>query len=597
MNVTYRSRKPDQAVFNAGRALGLSPFSARLVACRAHNEFQDLAQIIRPSLQNIDHPMLLKDADTAGWRIVQAIRERQRIGIVTDYDVDGICSHVILHEALHHYFNVAPSCLKSYIGHRLQDGYGISGGLTDKILDDDIPPDLIISADCGSSDEGQIHRLQKSGIEVIVTDHHALPKAGIPVSACATVNPQREDCSYPDKSIAGCMVCWLLMSHVRNLLIENGSLSPDAPKLIGLLDCVALGTVADAVSLVSAANRAVINAGLTVMNNLARPCWRAMFGLLGRTTEPFDAQDLGFQIGPRINARSRMADPYAALHFVLSSNQQKAEVCLSALDHNNRERRQTEQEMTVIAKGQAREGLHDSRATIVAVDERFHAGVQGIVASRLVEAFGRPVIIFSNASNPDHLTGSARSIDAIHIQSVLQAIADDYQDVFVAFGGHRGAAGLTIYRDKLDRFTEAFETIVQAQVAPEDLGPVIWTDGVLDTSRISMETLNEIDKLGPFGRGFEEPVFEGRFEIRNVRRVGAEPIHLSMQLISGSQQQVNAIWFRAMASKDAPLPVNTGETIRCAYRLNKNSFRGVVRLQLIVLHACAIGKPGDAKDM
>jgi single-stranded-DNA-specific exonuclease len=522
--------------------------------------------------------------------VVQAIGEGRRIGIVTDYDVDGICSHVVLYEALHHYFGVPASCLKSYIGHRLKDGYGISEGLTDKILADDFSPDLIISADCGSSDEERIQRLKQAGIDVVVTDHHSIPTAGIPVSAIATVNPRREDCAYPDKAIAGCMVSWLLMCYVRNLLIEKGHLPPEAPKLAASLDCVALGTVADAVSLVSPANRAVINAGLTRMNQLARPCWRAMFNLLGRTAEPFTTQDLGFQIGPRINARSRMADPYAALRFVLSEDLQTAELCLSALDHNNRERKQTEQEMLRIAREQAYSALAASRATIVAVDARFHAGVQGIVASRLVETFGRPAIIFSHASNPGHLTGSARTIEPLHIQKVLQAVAALHPDLFVAFGGHRGAAGLTIYRDRLAHFKEAFETAVQARVEPHDLGPVIWTDGSLDASRISMDTISEIEKLAPFGRGFEEPVFEGWFEITRLRRVGAESMHLSMELLSKTRQAFKAIWFRAVESADTPLPVKTGETVRCAYRLNKNRFRGKVYLQLIVLYACPAEK-------
>jgi single-stranded-DNA-specific exonuclease len=588
MNVQLRTRKRNEALFQEGCELGLSVFLAHLLACRTPQKTVKLQPIIHPSLRYLDHPRLLKDVDSAALRVIQAIGEGHRIGIVTDYDVDGICSHVVLYEALHDYFGVPSSCLKSYIGHRLKDGYGITEGLTNKILADDFFPDLIVSADCGSSDEERICQLRQAGIDVIVTDHHTIPAAGIPVSALATVNPRRGDCAYPDKAIAGCMVSWLLMCYVRNMLVEQGRLPHEAPKLMALLDCVALGTVADAVSLCSPTNRAVINAGLSIMNRLARPCWRAMFKLLGRTTEPFTAQDLGFQIGPRINARSRMADPYAALRFVLSHDLQTAELCLSTLDHNNRERKQTELEMLRIAKEQAHSALAVSKATIVVADERFHAGVQGIVASRLAEAFGRPAIVFSPAANPEHLTGSARTIDSVHIQKVLQAVATRHPDLFIAFGGHRGAAGLSIYRDRLPCFRQAFETAVQSRVKPEELGPVIWTDGLLNASRISMDTLHEIERLEPFGRGFEEPVFEGCFEIGNLRRVGADSIHLSMELVSADRQSFKAIWFRAVESGDAPLPVNTGEMVRCAYRLNKNRFRGNVLLQLIVLYACSL---------
>lgn len=570
----------------------MPPLSAHLVACRASEPTDELEKIVRPALRYLHHPVLLADAETAAVRIVQAIGTRARIGILTDYDVDGICSHVILYEALNRYFGVASSRMKSYIGHRLNDGYGISEGLTEKILNDDFSPDLIISADCGSSDEARICRLRHAGMDIVVTDHHAIPSTGIPVSALATVNPRRDDCRYPDKAIAGCMVCWLLMCHVRNLLIDSDFLPPTAPKLTASLDCVALGTVADAVSLTSATNRAVINAGLKVMNSLKRPCWQTLFKFLGRTTQPFTCEDLGFQIGPRINARGRMADPYAALRFVLSDNLRTAEMCLSALDHNNRERKRIEQEMLSIAMAQLSSDRVAANATIVAADDRFHPGVQGIVASRLVEAFGRPAIVFSNAGNPAHLTGSARTIEAIHIYQVIQTIAERHDDIFVAFGGHKGAAGLTIYRDKLEPFRKTFEAVVRSRVGERALGPVILTDGTLDESRISMETLNEIGQLEPFGRGFEEPVFEGCFMVGTLRRVGAVPIHLSMDLAVPAARQAlkrertfRAIWFRALESPDDPLPVNTGDTIRCAYRLNKNTFGGNVTLQLIIRHA------------
>ncbi len=301
-------------VFRKAEELGLSNLACRIVAGRVHNS-AGLEKIIRPSLSYLHHPEGLKNCDRAADRLIRAISSDERIGIITDYDVDGITSHLVLLESLV-FFQVNPERIDHFIGHRLEDGYGISDNLTRRILENNELPGLIITADCGSSDEENISRLQQAGIDVIVTDHHAIPESGVPSSTYAVINPVQQDCSYPDKTISGCMVSWLLMCLVRNRLIESGRLSSDISKLTFLLDFVALSTVADAVSLASPANRALINSGLQMMNTLARPCWRAVKRLSGKKGELFSVDDLGFQIGPRINARSRMADPYGAFHFL-----------------------------------------------------------------------------------------------------------------------------------------------------------------------------------------------------------------------------------------------------------------------------------------
>ena len=572
-------------VFRKSEELGLSRLASRIVAGRVHDN-AGLEKIIRPSLADLHHPEGLKDCERAADRLIRSISSQERIGIITDYDVDGITSHLVLLESFV-FFLVDPERIDHFIGHRLEDGYGISDNLTRRILDHNELPGLIITADCGSSDEENISRLQQAGVDVIVTDHHAIPESGVPSSAYAVINPAQQDCSYPDKTISGCMVSWLLMCLVRNRLIESGRLSPNISKLTFLLDFVALSTVADAVSLASSANRALINSGLQMMNTLARPCWRAVKRLSGTEDAFFSVDDLGFQIGPRINARSRMADPYGAFYFLSAEDDQEAARWLAVLEQDNQERKKIEQEMLKTARIQA-EKVEGQNTSIVVADDTFHAGVQGIVASRLVDIYGRPAVVFSPGRDSKQYSGSARTVDGIHVQRALRFIHKYDSSLMLSFGGHRGAAGMRIERDRLGEFREIFEQAVRVQVGDRELGPVVMTDGGLDFSEISLETLTEIESLAPFGREFEGPVFEGVFRVERLRPVGAEPIHLSLGL-SGRGRIFQAIWFRALEQAGDPLPFRKGDRVQCVYRLSENKFRGKTTLQLIVQYATIQG--------
>ena len=570
--------------------LSLSSVQARIVANRMDGLQWPVDELVKASLQHIAPPHLLSDSDIAVERIAQAIKDNERIGLLTDYDVDGITSHAILFFALKDYFNVPEQRIQHLIGHRIDDGYGISQGLTDRILALDNPPQLIITADCGSSDEAQIVQLAEQGIDVIVTDHHAIPQEGIPASALATINPTREDCAYPDSTIAGCMVSWLLMSYLRARLIEDEVLDASAPKLSALLDFVSLGTVADAVSLSSPINRAVVKAGLQIMNKLQRPSWQAMQRLLDREFQPFTAEDLGFQIGPRINARSRMSDPYMALHYLCAASLPEALNKLSELDKDNQDRKETEKQMLDIAFELARKQLKKQAWSLVIYHPDFHAGVQGIVASRLMEKFGRPVIVLSPASDPDVLTGSARTIPAIHIREAIETVSNQDENLVLGFGGHKGAAGLKIPGDSLERFSELFDKAIAEQVKAsvldenDALKPVILTDGILAESEISFETIAELKGLEPYGREFEMPVFEGDFMVQSIRAIGSEGIHLMLQLATESGS-FRAVWFRALENKSDSFPFKEGDEIHAVYQLKENYYRGNFSVQLHLIYA------------
>lgn len=569
------------------QSLSLSPLQARIIANRAHEGDSEkfLIEVVSTSLKNIAPPSLLIDSDKAVKRIALAIKNSEVIGLLTDYDVDGITSHAILFHSLRDFFSVPENKIQHLIGHRIDDGYGISPGLVDRIVSSEVLPQLIITADCGSSDEAQITQLKSKGIDVIVTDHHAIPQEGIPTSAFATINPTRNDCSYPDTTIAGCMVAWLLMSQLRTELIDSKMIHENIPKLSGLLDFVALGTVADAVSLSSPINRAVVNVGLKVMNLLQRPSWQAIKKLLARDFQAFTSEDLGFQIGPRINARSRMSDPNMALHYLTASTLNDSTRFLLELDKDNQIRKETEKEMLEIAYSLAKAQLLNQKWSLVIHHESFHAGVQGIVASRLMEKFGRPVIVFSPTNDHSKLTGSARTIPGVHIRDAIENVANQSSEMVFTFGGHKGAAGLKINASLVDEFSILFDKAVESQLnADTDLRPMIYTDGELDESELSFETIAELKALEPYGREFEVPVFEGDFKVQSIRVIGSEGNHLMISLATDSHS-FRAVWFRALEKKNDPFPFVEGQFIRVVYHLKENFFRGNFSIQLHILYA------------
>ncbi|MDI4637334.1 MULTISPECIES: single-stranded-DNA-specific exonuclease RecJ [Halomonadaceae] len=577
-------RQRDEALYARAQAEGLTELQARVLAGRLPGYRGDIAPLVTPSLRHLTHPERLKDARRAAERIAQAVVEGEHIGILTDYDVDGITSHVVIRRTLNELFGVPESRLHSLIGHRINDGYGISLPLVERTLRLSPGPRLVITADCGSSDEPRIARLKEAGLEVVVTDHHALPEEGPPASAYATVNPTRDDCDYPDPTIAGCMVAWLTMSLARQVLIDWGALSSSTPKLSPWLSYVALGTVADCVSLGgSVANRAVVNHGLTLINRMEAACWRTMAARLGPDSVPFDAETLAFQMGPRINARSRLDDPYAALHFMLAADDGTAARHLEVLDQDNQSRKAIEAEMAEEAKVLASAQLADGVPALVVFLETGHAGVQGIVASRLVQAFGRPALVLTPAATAGMLTGSGRSIEGLHLRDALQRAHDLAPEALPRFGGHRGAAGIGLPRERLDDFRRAIWQAVGEQLGERELYPCVYTDGALSPEQLSLATLDELAALAPFGREFEAPLFEGDFLVEALRPVGADGSHLMLELGHG-RTTVRAIWFRALTPGEVPA-FGLGDRLRCAFKLNRNRWKGRESLQLMVEHA------------
>lgn len=574
------SRALDPAVFAEARARGLSPMMARVIAGRIGAE-TDLDVLLEPRLSNIPPPNVLADIEPALARLVQAITNREPIGILTDYDADGLTSHAVLNHALVR-FGVSAEQISHWIGHRLEEGYGISPLLVDRILESTTRPTLLISADCGSSDEAQIARLKAEGIDVVVTDHHRVADTGPPASAFAVVNPNRSDCPYPDKAIAGCMVSWLVMSALRGRLVEAKIIASDTAKLGDLLDYVALGTVADCVSLgASEINRAVVRAGLKYIAQAARPCWAVALQKLTRSERDVSASLLAFQIAPRLNARGRIDHSMRGFEFLVAETTDAASAAYADLDRDNFTRRQIEKQMVEHAKPLAeRQALRHTKTVVVAIEDG-HAGVQGIVASRLVEATGRPAVVLTPGLHENTLTGSMRSIPGVDAKALLDAVAAATPEVLIRYGGHVGACGMTIVRDQLKTFHAGLETAFETQY-PESPAHVRYlTDGTLLAEDFQLDRVEALDCIAPFGRGFEEPLFEGVFEVIRATVIGGDGTHLRLRLKT-EQAEVDAVWFGSQPSGQ-PAAAMAGDWLDCVYHLTINTYRGL-EVSLTIRH-------------
>lgn len=572
-------RDIDEAILAEAKQLGLHPVAERVIAGRASKYGISPATIIDCGLKDLDSPATLPDIDVAADRIAKSITSGEVIALETDHDVDGVTSHAVLYRALHDHFGHPKEKIRSYIGHRLMEGYGLSDALCTRILADDMRPSLVITADNGSSDGPRVTRLKEAGIDTVVTDHHGMPEEGPPCDAVACVSPARSDSQFPDGLIAGVMVSFLLMCVVRQRLVQAGHLPDSAPRLTGLLDYVALGTVADCVSLVrSRNNRAVINAGLQPINAGARPCWRAIRPEMGDLAKPVRSSDLAFTIGPRINAVGRLDDAMVGVKFLLSETDSEARYWAEELNRANILRREIEAELKEEAMIVGEVQAEDGRAVLQVCLTDGHAGVHGIVASRLVEAFGRPAVCFSEKmGEPGYLTGSARGVEGMHIRDAMQAVQDLCPDMPMKFGGHEGAGGLTIREENFLEFEKAFEEVVAGQLQGRILEPLLITDGVIETNLINEEMISALQIMEPYGREFEAALLVGRFKVVSAKPIG-NGTHWKFTLAGVEGGLFDAVWFSA--GEQCPLSKEGFSMI--AFNPELNWWNGRAKIQLMI---------------
>lgn len=579
---TILKRTPNTMVMQQLIKSGFDETIAKIVASRLINS-NNLSKCLSPKLADLDSPDLLADIDNAASRIATAILNQEVIGIETDHDCDGQTSHAVIYWCLTHHFSHPKDKIQHYIGHRLEEGYGLSDKLTARIIDSKVKPNLIITADNGSSDEKNIEILRSHKIETIVTDHHQLPVAGPPKSAVACVNPTRLDCKYPDKAIAGCMVAWLVMAATRNKLIEKNHLSATANKLQDCLDFVAVGTVADCVSMATSHNnRIVVHYGLKLINKKIRACWQA----LGLSETNFTAETLGFKVGPLLNSDGRLASAMQAVKFLLSTDINIAINQLKKLEEQNTARKKIQQQITSKALEYATQEYNSNSKSICIYLPDGHSGVHGISASRLKDYFGLPTIIFSPKANENEIiSGSARSIDELDIKQVLDEVKLENQEIILSYGGHKGAAGITILKQNFSAFNKIFKAVCKKKLVEITTGPKILSDGQIPANKISLEFYRQLMQIAPYGREFDFPIFEAKAQIIDLYPVG-NGLHAKVKLRI-EEQEFNAIWFNYKQNVNAKAEFQSLASVNAAFQIKVNYFnhRNYLSLNIITILA------------
>lgn len=521
----------------------------------------------------------LKGISEAAKLIADAIKNELTIAIVGDFDVDGATSTTVAVKSL---YSMGAKKVDFIVPNRFEYGYGLTPEIVNVAVER-FTPDVIITVDNGISSIEGVKVAKQLNLTVIVTDHH-LPAATLP-TADAIVNPNQPGCLFPSKMLAGVGVIFYVMLAVRSLLRERGwfvDKNIPEPNLAELLDLVALGTVADVVPL-DYNNRIFVSQGLArIRSGKVRAGIKALIDIAGREAERLIASDFGFAIAPRLNAAGRLDDMSLGIDCLLSDNLAKARGIAQQLDEINFARRDIESDM----KQQAMtilDNMHldDNKNLpfgLCLFDENFHEGVVGIIASRIKDQWSRPVIVFAKTDD-GMLKGSGRSIKGFHLRDALDAVATKNPNLINKFGGHAMAAGLTIAEIDYDLFTQSFNEEVKRHLNEDDLHGVIISDGELLVSEFSMNTAEELRFAGPWGQTFQEPVFDGLFNIINKRIVGEKHLKLSLQPVN-SKLEIDAIAFNTTDKEWSPEQTQA----KVAYRLDVNVFRGNKSLQLMVDH-------------
>ncbi len=550
----------------------LPPLLARVYASRGITSSDELNH----SLEKLLPFNQLKGIDEAVSLLIEALQQQWKILIVGDFDADGATSTTVAVRALR---MLGAGEVDFLVPNRFEYGYGLTPEIVAVAADRN--PDLIVTVDNGISSIQGVAAAQQAGIKVLVTDHH-LPGSELP-QAEAMVNPNQPGDSFPCKNLAGVGVIFYVMLALRSRLREQGwfeQQAMDVPNLATLLDLVALGTVADVVVL-DHNNRILVAQGMArIRAGHASPGIQALCEASKRDTSRLVSSDLGFGLGPRLNAAGRMEDMTIGINCLLSDNINEARQLAIRLEELNHERRAVEGDMRDEALAEVeRLNLDDSASLpfgFCLYNPDWHEGVIGILASRIKDKLHRPVIVFTNAANGD-IKGSARSVKGVHIRDALDAVAAAHPELLKKFGGHAMAAGLTIHADALEEFKQAFDIEVRRHLKEEELHGTLMSDGELSGAEATMALAARLRSETPWGQGFVEPLFDGWFEVESARIVGER--HLKMQLRwSDSGQSVDAIAFNV---DEALLEMNP-ENVQIAYRLDINEWRGNQSLQLLV---------------
>ncbi|WP_136429697.1 single-stranded-DNA-specific exonuclease RecJ [Haemophilus influenzae] len=555
-----------------GNSVSNHPLLDRLYRARRIQNTKELDRTLKSML----NPNQLYGIDQAVNLLVEAYQQQQKIVIVGDFDADGATSTALSVLALR---QLGFSDVDYLVPNRFEQGYGLSIPVAEMAIEKGVQ--LLMTVDNGVSSFEGIAFLKEKGIRVLVTDHHLPPETLPP--ADAIVNPNLSQCHFPSKSLAGVGVAFYLMLAVRAKFRELGIFTAETqPNFTDLLDLVALGTIADVVPL-DQNNRILAYQGLMrIRARRCRPGIIALAEVANRNVEQFTSSDLGFCIGPRLNAAGRLDNMSIGVELLLANEMSKARELALDLDELNQTRKEIEagmkleaikicQNLTALFK--------ELPYGITLYQPDWHQGVLGIVSSRVKDQYHRPVIAFTQ-DGEGILKGSARSIEGLHMRDVLERIHSQHPNMILKFGGHAMAAGLSIREEHFADFQHIFNQTVADWLDEEHLQGVIWTDGELNSNEFNLETAELIKSVGTWGQGFPEPCFDGEFKILDQRAIGQNKNHLKM-LLEPKQGGVllDAIAFNINTRLYPDLSIKQA---RLAYKLDINEFRGNRNLQLLV---------------
>jgi single-stranded-DNA-specific exonuclease len=563
-------RRPQPATTPAW-GQNLPPLLRRLYAARGVTSDEQLSYTLR----HLASPMALRGIDGAVALLADAIEQQQSVLVLGDFDADGATSTAVAMLGLS---MLGLERIDFRVPSRFSDGYGLTPGIIERLKDEGALPDLLITVDNGISALEGVKAARELGLKVIVTDHH-LAGETLP-DANAIVNPNQPGCAFLSKNAAGVGVMFYVLTALRKHLRETGRLPDPEPNLGSLLDLVALGTVADVVPL-DHNNRIFVEQGLRrIRQGEARPGVLALLEVAGRDHKAISSTDLGFVVGPRLNAAGRLDDMSVGIACLLASSPDEARRLASELDTFNRERRTIEKDM----KAQAQDLLASMSLDLEGLpwglalfDPDWHQGVIGILAARIREQTNRPTIAFAGDDNGKDIKGSARSIPGLHIRDILATVDARCPGMIKKYGGHAMAAGMTLDGSDLDAFSDAFDNAVRNALDASDLEAAITTDGPLTPDELTLETAALLKRAGPWGQHFPEPLFDGEFQVVNQRIVGENHLKLVLQPVEGGGI-IDGIAFNT--GPEVPDFTRTGA--RVVYKPDANTFRGKTNLQLLI---------------